>query len=60
MQYLQRLFLSFDDNNKFSDGGGEFGPNVSMGQGGKDFKVKEKTNLSYMPGVHSGWKFDDG
>ncbi len=64
----ESLFISFDGDNKFSDGGLKFDAKASAGiegeagtgvKGKKDI-VKEETGIGYMVGINSGWNFNEG
>jgi hypothetical protein len=63
----ETLFICFDGNNKFSDGGLKFTAKASVGTEGEvGDKVKAKkdmkkeTSLGYTVGINSGWNFQEG
>ena len=64
----ETLFISFDGNNHFSDGGLKFNAKASAGVEGeigeavkakKDI-VKKETGVGYTLGINSGWNFNEG
>jgi tetratricopeptide (TPR) repeat protein len=64
----ESLFISFDGENKFSDGGLKFDAKASAGiEGdagtsikGKQDILKEETGFGYKLGICSGWNFNEG
>ena len=64
----ETLFITFDGENKFSDGGLKFDAKASAGleaEAGKAVKgkkdiAKEETGVGYTLGINSGWNFNEG
>ncbi len=64
----ESLFITFDGENKFSDGGLKFDAKASAGieaEAGKSVKgkkdiIKEETGIGYTVGINSGWNFNEG
>ena len=64
----ESLFITFDGENKFSDGGLKFDAKASAGieaEAGKSVKgkkdiLKEETGIGYTVGINSGWNFNEG
>ena len=64
----ETLFITFDGDNKFSDGGLRFDAKATAGleteagkivKGKKDI-AKEETGVGYTLGINSGWDFNEG
>ncbi len=56
----ESIFISFDGENKFSDGGLKFEAKATSGLGENIVKVNDKLNVGYTLGVNSGWNFNEG
>lgn len=64
----ETLFITFDGENKFADGGLKFDAKASAGidaEAGKSVKVKreiakKETGVGYTMGINSGWNFNEG
>ena len=56
----ESIFISFDGDNKFSDGGLKFEAKATSGLGENIVKVNDKLNVGYTLGVNSGWNFNEG
>jgi hypothetical protein len=64
----ESLFITFDGNNKFADGGLKFNVNAAAGIGGETGSVvkvskdiaKAETSVGYTMGINSGCNFNEG
>ena len=64
----ETVFITFDGNNGFADGGLKFNANASAGlEGeagtsvkGKTEIAKKETGVGYTVAIHSGWNFNEG
>ena len=64
----ETLFITFDGNNGFADGGLKFNASASAeatAEAGKVVKAKteiakEETGVGYTVGINSGWNFNEG
>jgi tetratricopeptide (TPR) repeat protein len=62
------IYITFDGNNKFADGGLKFNAKASAGvegEAGEAVKgkadiAKAETGVGYTVGINSGWNFDEG
>jgi tetratricopeptide (TPR) repeat protein len=64
----ETMFITFDGENKFADGGLKFDAKASAGieaEAGKSVKVKKdvakkESGVGYTLGINSGWNFNEG